>query len=192
MLAISMACGVCYALIEIAERGTWPDSWPKELEPYRDQARTLGVATGIQETVYEIPFDSREEFEKAWPHILKLKSKGSRLILEKSPSRFCGLAMATGVRILWPSAGFSELPDGTRLQAAPPWPDSIKFASGELPEYVMHEGGQWVPFTSGRERKGFLHRARVDIMLVTDGQVVDLNRIELPGETPILDRRFKK
>lgn len=33
-------------------------------------------------------------------------------------------------------------------------------------------------------------RSTVDIELfVGDGQVVDLNRIRLPGETPIVDRR---
>ena len=46
-----------------------------------------------------------------------------------------------------------------------------------------------VPAVMG-EPKGFLHRARVDVVLVTDGRVIDLNRIELPAGTPFMDRRF--
>jgi hypothetical protein len=99
--------------------------------------------------------------------------------------------MPAGVRILWPSGATASLPDGTRLHAGPPWPDSLKAPSGELPEYVVAEGGKWVPF-AGDQRKGFQHRARVDVVLVVDGRVVDLNRIELPGDTPILDRRFEE
>jgi hypothetical protein len=193
LLVVSVTCGVCHAIVTTIDRGTWPESWPKELEGCRRQAKTVQVAHGIQETVYEIPFDSREEFEKAWPHVLKLKSRGAPLILEKSPSTYhvSGSTMPAGVRILWPSGATVELPDGTRLEAKPPWPESIQSASGELPEYVVAEAGKWVSFTRG-QHKGFLNRARVDIVLVVDGRVVDLNRIELPGETPILDRRFKK
>ena len=193
LLVVSMTCGVCHAVVTTIERGTWPESWPKELEPYRRQAKTVEVAHGIQETVYQVPFDSREEFEKAWPHVLKLKSKGAPLILQKTPSTYhvSGSTMPAGVRILWPSGGTAGLPDGTQLHARAPWPESIKSASGELPEYVVAEGGKWVAFTGG-QRKGFLRRARVDVVLVVDGRVVDLNRIQLPGGTPILDRRFRK
>ena len=192
-LALSLMSVVCYALVMTSNRGNWPDSWPKELESLRDRSKTVEVAHGIQETVYEIPFESREEFEKAWPHILELKSKGAPIILEKSPSTYAvsGSSMPTGVRILWPSGGTRELPDGTRLEVKAPWPESIKSGRGELPEYVTAEGGKWIPVTGG-EPRGFLNRARVDIMLVMDGRVIDLNRIELPSETPIIDKRFHK
>jgi len=62
--------------------GSWPESWPKELELLRKQASTwewLGGKGVI--TTHEIPFANREEFESAWPHILKLKSKGAYLRL---------------------------------------------------------------------------------------------------------------
>lgn len=182
----------CFALVEISDTGTWPGSWPKALEPYRKQARTVGVAHGIQETVYEIPFGTREEFEKAWPHILALKSSGSRLILEKSPSTYSvsGSTAAAGVRILCPSGGVSIGPDGKRLTAGPPWPQEIKSRSGELPEYVENEHGKWIPAEPGN-RATFLNRARVDIVLITDGKIVDLNRIPLPSGTLIVDNRFK-
>jgi hypothetical protein len=182
----------CFAMVEISDTGTWPASWPKELEPYRKQARTVTVAHGIQETVYEIPFDNREDFEKAWPYILTLKGSGSRLILEKSPSTYSisGSTSTTGVRILCPSGGVSVTPDGTRLIAGPPWPENIKLKSGELPEYVVHENGKWVP-ADRSHGKGCMNRARVDLVLITDGKIVDLNRIPLPPDTLIIDNRFK-
>jgi hypothetical protein len=183
---------LCFALVMISNTGTWPDSWPKELEPYRKQARTLGVAHGIQETAHEIPFDNREDFEKAWPHILTLKSTGAPLILERSPSTYSvsGSTTKAGVRILCPSGGVFETPDGKRLIAGPPWPDYIMSESGELPEYVVNENGKWIPADRGND-KGFMNRARVDIVLITDAKIVDLNRIPLPPDTPIIDNRFK-
>jgi len=81
-----LVASLCLALVGIRYEGDWPDTWPKELDPLRAQARTLDVGTGIQQTVYEIPFTSREEFEAAWPHILAVKSEGAPLILVKSPS----------------------------------------------------------------------------------------------------------
>lgn len=195
-VAVGIGCVVCSAVVMVNPKGTWPDSWPKELDALRDRATTVQVAHGIQETAYEIPFTSREEFERVWPHILTLRSKGAPLILEKAPSTYSvsGSTMPVGVRVLWPSGGTMELPDGTHLTAKAPWPESVLSAAGGLPEYVMVEGGKWVAVTekNRKDHPGFLHRCRVDIVLVTDGQVVDLNRIELPAETPIVDRRFKR
>jgi hypothetical protein len=62
------------ALVTSHGKGTWPASWPTELDSYREQARTIEVATGTQETIYEIPFSSREEFERIWPVLLQIKS----------------------------------------------------------------------------------------------------------------------
>jgi hypothetical protein len=65
--AAGMVCAVGFALVSIESRGTWPRSWPKELDPLRDRARIVGVANGIRETVYEIPFGNQLDFEQAWP-----------------------------------------------------------------------------------------------------------------------------
>lgn len=188
-----VTCAVSFALVMSTDGGTWPDSWPKELEPYRVRATTVGVAHGTQETVYEIPFSSREEFEKAWPHILTLKSKSAPLILDKSQSTYAvsGSTMSAGVRILCPSGGIVTTADGTRLEAKAPWPESVTFGTSVLPEYVTVEGGKWVPYVD-KGQIAMRNRARVDIMLVVDGRTVDLNRIELPSDTPIVDRRFRK
>jgi len=189
-LAGLLCPGLCFALMTVEDRGTWPDSWPEQLEPYRKQAKTYGVAHGIQENVYEIRFDNREDFEKAWPHILTLKSKGAPLILESPPSNYSrsGSTMGVGVRVLWPSMGTVGVPGGKALRAGPPWPESLTSPTGVLPEYVVAEKETWAP-ADQVNRAGFLNRARVDIILVADGKTIDLNRIHLPADTPILDRR---
>ena len=216
---VSIACvlvfaSLCFAIVEISDKGLWPNTWPKELEGYREQARTRSVGHGISEDVFEIPFAKRREFEKAWPHILKLRSNGTRLILEKSPSRYpvSGSEMGAGVRVLAaqsiitgaanPDAQQKEKEDpltdvelqelvkqGKMLKTGPPWPKYIMTDDKELPEYVRSkyvDGKQvWKPVDAGI-------RARLDIVLVVDGSIVDLNRITLPPNTQIIDNRFKK
>ncbi len=147
LVASVVFCTVCpvYALYSIADTGVWPKSWPKEMEPLRKQSRTIsGPMFGP--TVYEIPFTNQKEFESAWPHILKLKSKGASVILLRGPNTRHKLwprgPVKAGVRILTPSG-----------------PNS--------PDWTV-----------------------TDIELVVDGEIVDLNRIRLPADTPIIDKRF--
>ena len=178
-----------WAVVQSVTKGLWPDSWPKELEPYRARAKTLDFGTGTDLTVYEIPFGEREDFESVWPHILALKSKGAPLILVSSPSAYGPSTLKAGARILGPPerVEYTSDADGTKVKPGPPWPDSLRLASGELPEYVKLKGGKWVPCDEGQPYV----RARQDIMLVCDGKVIDLNRIPLPADTPIIDRRFE-
>jgi hypothetical protein len=133
-------CMVCpaYADYGVTDKGTWPKSWPKELEPLRQQARTL-VGPVAEHQHHAIPFTKRDEFEAAWPHLLKVKSKGASVRLVRGPNFFLGGA-AAGVVVHSPPLG----QDGTTY-----------------------------------------------IVLVVDGNVVDLNRIPLPADTPISDERFK-
>ena len=42
--------------------GTWPKSWPNEIEPLRLQATSIDVGTAIQEALYLISFKNREQF----------------------------------------------------------------------------------------------------------------------------------
>lgn len=209
IVASIVLCAVCsvYALYQVTNEGTWPKNWPKELEPLRKQARTL---VHSQLGIHEIPFTSRDEFEAAWPHVLAVKSKKAPLILLSSPDKRLGEIKA-GVRILSPLTGTlvtpqgtryppgaeSAIPDGKFLKIGPPWPDHIKSESGALPEYVAYENGKWVPFTEKKAREYltgkeyYITRSRIDIELVVDGDIVDLNRIPLPADTPIIDTRFK-
>jgi len=119
----------------LSRQGEWPKDWPAELEPLRKQSRTL-VGSLADLTFHEIPFSKREEFEAAWPHILKVRSKDSPITLFRSPHKYLGTIKA-GVRIWHP-------PHETR-----------------------------------------------NIWLVVDGEIVDLNRIALPADTKIIDRRFE-
>ncbi len=198
------AVGSVYALYQVANEGLWPKTWPRELEPLRPTSRTL---VHTSHAIYEIPFTDRKDFESAWPHILKLKGKGAPLILVNGPDKRPGGTIKTGVRILSPLTGTlvipggaryaagseSSIPDGKFLKIGPPWPDHIKSDSGELPEYVLEDKGKWAAYIPDpkQEPTGYVRRARLDIELVVDGGIVDLNRIPLPADTPIIDRRFK-
>jgi hypothetical protein len=107
LLAVFALFGVCsavHALYSVSYEGTWPKSWPKELEPLRKQARTLEgpLAPNLH---YAIRFNKREEFESAWPHIVELKSKGAPIILKRGPNFFLGGNSKAGVVVHCPPAG---------------------------------------------------------------------------------------
>ena len=212
-----LASSFCFGIVIESTTGRWPDSWPKELEPYRRQAKTLEMTIPYSENVYEIRFENREEFEKLWPIILKLKDKKAPLRLRSidKPIKDCRLSNSEKpvVRVFshvypaWPS----RRPGSRTLRPAPPWPDSIKSSTGELPEYVAisEDGNAWIPVEKEKPRdfmwslfirslveegkpRGPMYRARTEIELVVDGTIIDLNRILLPPDTPIIDRRFQE
>jgi hypothetical protein len=150
---------VVYADYGVVEKGTWPESWPKELEPLRKQARTL-VGPLVENQHYEIPFTKREEFESAWPHLLKVKTKGAPIVLVRAPKTDFMKIEPAGVLIHSPPAGTEKLgnaeaPIHGRANARTSWVNTTYFE------------------------------------LVVDGNIVDLNRIPLPADTPIIDERFK-
>ena len=124
--------------------GTWPKSWPKELESLRKQASTW-VGGEVLYTAHEIPFVDREKFEAAWTHILRVKSKGASITLMNGPGYYGRSSITAGVMILPPL-------------------DNV--TAGEL--------------------------ATTRIVLLVDGKILDLNRIRIPADTPIVDQRFKK
>ena len=143
-MILGAAC-CAYAEYGIEDRGTWPESWPKELDSLRKQSRTLdGPLPGVLH--YQIPFAKREEFESAWPHLLKVKTKGAPIILMRSPYTGLG-SIDAGVFIHTPLAGAADPADLQRC---------------------------------------------IYIELIVDGKIVDLNRIPLPADTPIIDHRFKE
>src|SRR6476659_7260701 len=104
---------VASAMFSTMEKELWPATWPKELEPFRSHARTVEEASGAQENIYEIRFDSREEFERAWPAILKLKTPGAPVTLyttNNSPPKAWGHFLHNdkpAVRIYAPSEGYA-------------------------------------------------------------------------------------
>lgn len=100
--------GSAYAISFGGPGGTWPKTWPKELEPLRKQAWTWEHGlTGSKS--YDIPFASREEFESAWPHILTLKDKGTSITLLRGPKLQVDAGKSAGVRIVPPHGGVSTV-----------------------------------------------------------------------------------
>ena len=137
----------------VTDGGTWPKIWPKELEPLRKQARTLeGPKQPYQN--YAIPFARRDEFESAWPHVLKVKSRGAPIVLRRAPSFWLGDKATAGVCVHTPPVGEAPIADGKDAK------------------------GNW--------------EKTIYIELIVDGEIIDLNRILLPADTPIIDERFPK
>lgn len=199
--------------------GNWPADWPAVLEPLRATSRTVRIATGTQETIYEIPISDPQTFDTVWVAVRTLATPGGQLTLYRKDSTLVhgwGHFLSndrTTIRIFAPSGGclskggagiatsadIKEAVDkGQALLAKPPWPNSIIGPGGELPQYVtLDTDGEghvvWVsadqPHDASKPR-GFMNRARVDIDLIVDGDTVDLNRIQLPDNVRVIDRRF--
>jgi hypothetical protein len=160
-LAICAVCTSVYAIYGVSDTGTWPKSWPGELEGLRKQARTLEGPMAPHRH-YAIRFGKREDFEAAWPHILKVKSKGAPVFLVRGPNFFLEDQSKAGVVVHCPPVGQANNP-GTPEEPIPG---------------VVDLRMRWMNTTY--------------IELVVDGEIVDLNRIPLPADTPIVDERFKE
>jgi len=166
---VALTLGPSSARVATSNEGRWPETWPEELEPLRDRALTVGVATGLQMNIHQIPFEDPDEFEALWPVILGLKSKGGTLTLysigaiEESGWPSIDNSVPT-VRILAPPGGLSrvrqpgappnepeplreetreELEElieaGKALASRAPWPESAYLPNGELAEWVTDE-----------------------------------------------------
>jgi hypothetical protein len=159
VVALLAGSSAVYAMYEVADSGQWPASWPKQLEPLRKQSRTL-IGPMVAQQHFEIPFTRRDEFEAAWPYLLKVKSKGAPIILVHGPK----------------TDFFAVKPAGVLIHSPPVGTD--KRVSPEVP----------IPGdTNLRER--WMNTTYIE--LAVDGNIVDLNRIPLPPDTPIIDERFK-
>jgi hypothetical protein len=155
--------GSVYAISFGGPGGDWPKNWPEELDPLREKAWNWTHGDSGEKS-YDIPFANREEFEAAWPHILTLKGKGETLTLLRGDHVRAGGGETAGVRIL--------LPQDYKVVEAEQKPSTAPVNS---------------PNESGAELG-----PGISIVLVVDGEIVDLNRIPLPGDTVIVDRRFEK
>jgi len=152
-IAICLACPV-HADYAVWERGEWPANWPAEMEPLRKQARTY-EGPRLPERRYLISFDKREQFEAAWPHMLKVRSKGAPIILKRGKK----------------TDFFQVRPAGVIIQTPPVQVDR----GGANPDRAL---------------TGEMNATAIELFV--DGEVVDLNRIPLPPDTPIIDERFKE
>ena len=98
----------------VENRGSWSDDWPEELEPLRAKSRTLeGPLRPFLH--YAIPFTKREEFEAAWPHLLKVKSQGAPIFLRRGPSFWLGKESNAGVCIHTPPRGEAPVADAKSI-----------------------------------------------------------------------------
>ena len=70
ILFLILISNTSFAMISVSDKGLWPDSWPKELEQYRSQARTHRVAHGILEDVYEISFTNFYKAAQGFEYLL--------------------------------------------------------------------------------------------------------------------------
>jgi hypothetical protein len=190
---LGSACASSWALIGTQDRGNWPDYWPKELDPLRSHANTIMVAHGIQEDVHEIRFTSAEEFAQAWPFLLSVKSRNSRIMLVDGPYRYAtsGTSLTAGVLMLCTPDSTVTLPDGTTTQAVYA-KQYLYDGQGGLPEYMALSEGKWKPSNDKTGASGFLYRARTDIVVVADGKIIDGNRLAVPKDTRLEDRRGAK
>jgi hypothetical protein len=159
-IACCAACSAARAEYSVWDKGMWPETWPKELEPLRKQARTLEGPRHAHRH-YQIPFTKREEFEAAWPHLLKVKSKGAPIIVLRGPKTDFFAIKPAGVLIHSPPAGADQ------------------------------EADKEVSITDAKKAHGEWRTKATYIELVVDGEIVDLNRILLPADTLIIDERFK-
>lgn len=145
----------------VSDEGLWPKSWPKELESLLKQAQTYEGPLVLYRH-YLIPFTKREEFEAAWPHLLKVTTKGAPIIVVRGPK----------------TSFFSVKPAGVHIQTPP--------------VDAKPEEGFEVTVEDAKNPHGTWRTSATYIELVVDGEIVDLNRIPLPADTPIIDERFKE
>ena len=79
---ITLGLPSAQAFVSLSMRGDWPEDWPRELEPFRERSLTARPGMPLVEAnIHQIPFKNREEFEKVWPSILRLKSTGAPITL---------------------------------------------------------------------------------------------------------------
>lgn len=186
------------ALMMSHKTGTWPKNWGEALEPLRKQAITAEWATGTQEDHHQIQFDTAADFDKYWPLLAKLLKPGAQLTLTAPGKAEMGTAKkaVSGARVfvLAPSASVAFDEKGKQnFHTGYQWPKSVYLPDGSLPEYVGYdgngEGRQLMPLLDREAHQGFQYRARIDITLVCDGEVIDLNRFRFPAGVTVVDQR---
>lgn len=98
-----LGISVIHADYSVIGKGVWPRTWPVQLDRFREQSTTY--EGGRQDSIiHVIPFSSREDFEAAWPHLLKVRSPRGRLLLLAGADESLGKTPA-GVRVNCPPRG---------------------------------------------------------------------------------------
>ncbi len=191
VLAGLTCCSVSFALIWGEDHGAWSPDWPKELEPYRERASTIDPLPFGGVTIHTVPFTNRSDFEKIWPVLLSVKSKGAPLTLRSGSVELRrrwsfsgatidddGMIIVDPDRTIDPSGADKEYCDG--------WPE------GTYPGVKIHASSHSIypknsPAYASCVASDGQPTARIELFV--DGNVIDLNRIRLPADTPIIDKR---
>ena len=155
VLIVALLCGflssTAYGILVVGQ-GNWPQAWPQELHSLRKQSTTI-AGPSLAQQKHIIPFTEREQFEAAWPHLLKVRTPGSAITLRLvSSTKPTGSGQRAHPRVL--------------VQVSPRPREQ--------------------PATDVRPEDS------VTIVVYVDGNIINLNRIELPADTPIIDERFPK
>lgn len=164
VLSAAAACAICMKAYAIYSV-TDSGAWPKGWPAELEPLRKQARTLEgplILNLHHAIPFTNRAAFESAWPHILKVKSKEAQLILVRGPNFFLGDDRKAGVVVHCPP---SAQDDKTAERGTP---------------------------TTGGNGEGGSRGMAYSIELVVDGKIVDLNRIPLPADTPIVNKRFSE
>ncbi len=213
MLLTALSPSVVRGYAVVDGGGHWPSDWPPELEPFRARATSScsGWANGtpINEAIYEFSFRSQEEFAEAWPALLRIKSKGGTLGLSRCAPTSAGVR-DTAPQRSEPRVMILTAPwqvgkvNGAPMDDTPPVPmqqRSLRLPDGTVPKCVgspwLTDGPDegWIIVDLDKDLPGnleryHLERARTDLVLYVDGDIINMNNIQIPKDTPIIDRRF--
>lgn len=204
LLIILLIIPSAFGLMMVKEGGDWPKNWPQELEALRKNATTGNFFAGSEAILYYIEFKNRKQFEHAWPFLLKLKSKGAPLSLmsvdlpKTDPNdKSVRHTLPTAVVVCPTQGDYTKMPDGSYSHRAE-WTEDIEsqLSDNILPQLVgkCKTTKKWSVVASPVDsdsivRYRFIQQARIEIQLYVDGDVIDMNRIHLPENTSIQDRR---
>jgi hypothetical protein len=163
LLAVIAAMAACSSGLAVYTVSN-EGAWPKSWPKELEPLRKQAktlVGPMIETSHHLIPFTSREQFEAAWPYFLKVKTKGAPIFLVRAPK-----------------TDFLEIKPAGILIHSPPVAQPWRAAEPERP----------IP-GQPNARLRWLNTTYFE--LVVDGKIVDLNRIQLPPDTLIIDERFK-
>ena len=188
-----------HAFVTFDDFGRWPKDWPEKLEPYREHSLTANFSVAANEVMfYQIPFFDREEFEKLWPALLSLKSKGAPITLVRvSPDT--GLFGKTGdedwsnarpcVRVIGPPGSASRWREVEILRHEPPKRPELWSENGELPKYVHLEEIDGTERWVAGKGESLYQSCWIELQILVDGEIIDADRLDIPEDVTVIDRR---
>lgn len=155
--------GPAYAVYSVSNRGEWPGNWPEELESLREEARTLVGPLLIRPADRLIP-----QRHYAIPFVERERFESAWPHILKVKSEGAPIVLVRGRNFF--------LGDG-----------------GGKAGVVIHSplaGQAEKPVAPGAAdaRQRSMHATYIE--LVVDGDIVDLNRIPLPADAFVVDKRF--